>query len=93
MANDRCYWLDLFTPGSWKEFKDMGASVSGFSESHWVTMQKVSIGDYLLCYLVGLSSFIGVLEVISKPYMDNCQRRRELSYPTTEITEPPNSVN
>lgn len=64
------YWLDLFTGTTWQEFIDGGAHISGFRESRWNTVQKIKPGDYLLCYLTGVSRFIGVLEVTSKPYKD-----------------------
>lgn len=64
------YWLDLFTGTTWQEFLDAGGEVSGFRESRWVTVQKIKPGDYLLCYLTGVSRLIGILEVTSKPYKD-----------------------
>ena len=67
----RSYWLDLFTGTTWKEFMEAGANVSGFGERHWNTLQKVNVGDYLLCYLTGISRFIGALEVVSKPFRDS----------------------
>ena len=66
----RNYWLDLFTGTTWQEFLDAGASVSGFRERRWTTVQRIKPGDYLLCYLTGVSRFIGVLEVTSDPYWD-----------------------
>ena len=33
-------------------------------------MQRIKSGDYLLCYLTGVSRFIGILEVTSEPYWD-----------------------
>ncbi len=33
-------------------------------------MQQIKLEDYLLCYLTGVSRFIGVLEVTSEPYWD-----------------------
>jgi len=62
------YWLDLFTGITWKEFQAHGARVSGFRESRWTTMQKMTPGDILLCYLTGVSRFIGFLEMVGKPY-------------------------
>jgi len=53
------YWLDLFTYKSWNEFHDAGGTVSGFSAGRWVTVQKIKPGDVLLCYLTGISRFIG----------------------------------
>jgi hypothetical protein len=64
----RNYWLDLFTGRTWEEFQKAGSSVSGFRESRWKTAQKVAKGDYFLCYLTGVSRFIGVLEVLSAPF-------------------------
>src|SRR5215216_3229393 len=64
------YWLNLFTGKTWKEFLDAGATVSGFRESRWATVKRIKSGDYLLCYLTGVSRFIGVLEVTSEPYWD-----------------------
>lgn len=67
----RNYWLDLFTGNTWEEFRRAGSEVSGFRESRWKTVQKIVIGDYLVCYLTGVSRFIGVLEVTSRPYKDD----------------------
>src|SRR2546429_2742256 len=64
------YWLDLFTGTTWREFLDAGAEVSGFREGRWKTVQQIKRGDYLLCYLTGVSRFIGILQVTSEPYKD-----------------------
>jgi hypothetical protein len=66
----RSYWLDLFTGTTWKEFLDAGGMVSGFRESRWKTVQKMKPCDYLLCYLTGISRFIGILEVTSPAFRD-----------------------
>ena len=66
----RTYWLDLFTGTTWKEFLDAGARVSGFRQTRWSTVRRIKPSDYLLCYLTGVSRFIGILEVISEPYKD-----------------------
>jgi hypothetical protein len=67
----RNYWLDLFTWTTWKEFLHAGGKVSGFRESRWKAVQKIRPGDYLLCYLTGVSRFIGLLEVTSSPFKDS----------------------
>lgn len=51
----RSYWLDLFTWETWQEFLKSGGNVSGFRESRWKTVQRFKPGDYLLCYLTGVS--------------------------------------
>jgi len=35
------YWLDLFTGTTWKEFRDAGAGVSGFSTKRRSVAQRV----------------------------------------------------
>lgn len=67
----RSYWLDLFTGTTWREFQEAGGEVSGFRESRWKSVQRIKPGDYLLCYLTGVSRFIGVLEVVSEAYRDD----------------------
>jgi hypothetical protein len=66
----RNYWLDLFTGTTWDEFLGAGGEVSGFRMGRWKTVQKIKVGDYLLCYLTGISRWIGVLEVVSEPFQD-----------------------
>ena len=62
------YWLDLFTYKTWNEFLAAGGNVSGFSKGRWTTVQKMEPGDKLLCYLTGVSRFIGVLKVTGEPF-------------------------
>jgi len=77
----RTYWLDLFTGATWKEFLDAGGKVSGFRESRWATVQKIKPGDYLLCYLTGVSRFIGALEVASPPFKDTTPIWKDEDFP------------
>ena len=70
-SSTRNYWLDLFTLQSWQEFLDAGASVSGFNQKMTAKLDKIQVGDYLLCYVTGISRFIGILEVCSAPYQDD----------------------
>lgn len=67
---DKKYWLDLFTGKTWEEFLKNGANVSGFKERRRNIAKRIRPGDYLICYLTGLSRFIGVLEVLSESYFD-----------------------
>jgi EVE domain len=66
----RGYWLDLFTPATWREFLDAGGTVSGFKASRASRVLKIRPGDYLLCYLTGISRWIGILEVTGPAYND-----------------------
>jgi len=78
----RSYWLDLFTGVTWDEFKAAGANISGFRDSRWNRVQKIKRGDYLLCYLTGVSRFIGVLEITGEPYKDNSPIWRDEYFPS-----------
>ncbi|KAF5429073.1 hypothetical protein C5S39_09550 [Candidatus Methanophagaceae archaeon] len=60
------YWLNLFTGKTWEEFLENGANVSGFREQRRKAAANIHPGDYLICYLTGVSRLIGVLEVKSE---------------------------
>ncbi len=77
----RNYWLDLFTGSTWDQFTSAGGKISGFRESRWVTVQKIKQGDYFLCYLTGVSRFIGILEVTGEPYKDTKPLWKEETFP------------
>src|SRR5208337_967399 len=79
--SDHNYWLDLFTGVTWKEFLEAGGNVSGFRESRWSAVQKIKPGDYLLCYLTGVSRFIGVLEAASAPFKDTSPIWKDEDFP------------
>lgn len=70
-ASTRSYWLDLFSWGTWNEFLKSGANVSGFRLPRLNQVEQMKVGDYLLCYLTGISRFIGILEVTSEAFTDN----------------------
>lgn len=77
----RNYWLDLFTAVTWQEFLEAGGQVSGFRESRWNALQKVRVGDYFLCYLTGVSRWVGLLEVTSEPFRDTTPVWKDESFP------------
>jgi len=75
------YWLDLFTGTTWHEFLEADGEVSGFRQSRWTTVQKIRPGDKLLCYLTGISRFVGVLEVASPPFLDSTPIWKDEEFP------------
>lgn len=79
--SNRSYWLDLFTGVTWKEFQAAGGNVSGFRESRWSAVQKIQPGDYLLCYVTGVSRFIAALETISAPFRDSSPIWKDEDFP------------
>jgi hypothetical protein len=80
--------LDLFTGAKWKDFLDAGGKVSGFRESRWTIVQKIKPGDYLLCYLTGVSRFIALLEVTSEAYKDASKIWKDEVFPCRVKVEP-----
>jgi predicted RNA-binding protein len=85
---ERNYWLDLFTPQTWNEFQQSGSSVSGFRESRWSSVQRIQKGDHLLCYLTGISRWVGVLEVTSKPFKDSTPIWKDEDFPCRVRVKP-----
>jgi len=77
----RNYWLDLFTGKTWEEFKKKGANVSGFRYRRRRIAKSIKPGDYLICYLTGLSRFIGVLEVQTECYEDDTPIWQDSTFP------------
>jgi hypothetical protein len=57
------YWLDLFTGQTWQEFREYGATVSGFRKRMHNAVNRIKPGDVLLCYLTGVMRWVGALEV------------------------------
>jgi len=66
----RTYWLDLFSITTWREFREHGGNVSGFTERRLPAVRRMRPGDYLLCYLTRASRWVGILEVTGSAYSD-----------------------
>lgn len=65
------YWSDLFTPETYEAFGRSDRTISGFRESQRPMADKVNVGDKFICYMVRMSRWIGVLDVLGEPYIDN----------------------
>jgi hypothetical protein len=65
------YWSDLFTPETFEAFARSDRSISGFRESQRSMAEKVRVGDKFVCYMVRMSRWIGVLDVLDGPFIDN----------------------
>lgn len=66
----RQYWVDLFTGKTWDEFEAAGGRTSGFRASRAKSVRRLKKGDWLLCYVTGVSRFIAILEVEGEPFTD-----------------------
>lgn len=85
------YWLDLFTPKTWEESRKNNFQISGFRESRWGITQKIKPGDFLICYIIKISRFAGILKVISKPYKNEEKAKKvwkEDSFPCVMDVKP-----
>lgn len=81
------YWLDLFTGTTWKEFRDSGATVSGFRERMRRCLDQVEPGDILLCYLTGVMRWVGALEVVG-PSKDSRRIWKDAEFPVRFTVKP-----
>lgn len=63
------YWTNLYTWQTWNEFLRSGGTITGFPERRWNTVQQIGAGDLILCYLMGASRYIGILEVTGEPFI------------------------
>ena len=84
------YLLDLFTPETWAAFREIGTTVTAFRERHQhLAEQRVSQGDYFVCYLTRLSRWCGVLQAESEAYYDDSPLHDELSPFTVHVKVKP----
>jgi predicted RNA-binding protein len=65
------FYTDLFSPDTYRAFSDSSRDVSGFRLTQQTSANRVQIGDRFICYLTDLSRWVGVLEVLSAPYVDD----------------------
>ena len=65
------YWSDLFTPETYEAFGRSDRMFTGFRESQRAMAEKVRTGDKFICYMVRMSRWVGVLEVVNGPFKDN----------------------
>lgn len=64
------YYTDLFTIETYRAFLASDKTISGFRESQRTMAKRLKRGDKMLAYLVGLSRWAGVLEVVDGPFED-----------------------
>ena len=64
VAESMNYWTNLFTPEPFEAFSRSDQTVSGFRKTQQGMANRVQVGDKLICYMVHMSRWIGVLEVV-----------------------------
>src|SRR5262249_50791087 len=65
------YYIDLFSPETYDAFKRSARDISGFRLRHKRMADRITSGDMLICYMTRLSRWVGALEVIEGPFIDN----------------------
>jgi hypothetical protein len=65
------YFTDLFSPETYEAFSRSDRSISGFRQRQLRIAGNVRRGDKLVCYMTGLSRWVGLLEVLEGPFQDN----------------------
>lgn len=64
------YYLDLFSPETYEAFARSDRSVSGFRMRQRNAARRIKSGDKFICYMTRLSRWVGLLEVIDGPFVD-----------------------
>lgn len=64
-------YTNLFTPDTWGTFLGRGKSVTGFTERRRLSVERIHIGDLMVCYTVRLSRWCGLLRVSSDAFIDH----------------------
>ena len=65
------YYIDLFSPETYLAFSNSAREISGFRERHKSVAARIRPGDTLVCYVTGLSRWVGLLKVIDGPFIDH----------------------
>jgi hypothetical protein len=65
------YYTNLFSPETYEAFGRSGREVSGFRMRQLSWAKRIKPGDRFVCYMTKLSRWIGVLEVMSDPFVDD----------------------
>lgn len=82
------YWLNLFTGTTWDEFQTAGSKISGFREHNWSRAKTIKPGDIFLCYMVGVSRWVGLLEIESERFRDETAIFTEEVFPVRFRVKP-----
>ena len=64
------YYLNLFSPNTHDSFSNSDRSISGFRISQRQIAERINPGDKFICYMTGLSRWVGVLAIESEAFVD-----------------------
>jgi len=64
------YFVAVFSPQTYEAFSSSDRTIYGCQRRLQQRAAQVKIGDRLVCYMKGLSRWVGLLEIASPPYLD-----------------------
>ena len=64
------YYLNLFSPETYTAFTESDRTISGFRIRQQKKARQIKAGDRFICYMTKLSRWIGMLEVVRGPFVD-----------------------
>ncbi len=64
------YYLNLFSPETYTAFTESNRTISGFRIRQQKKAKQIKPGDRFVCYMTKFSRWIGVLEVVRGPFVD-----------------------
>lgn len=65
------YFIDLYSPETYEILSKSNQNISGFRLRQEGAASRIKVGDRLICYMVKLSRWFGILEVTSTYFKDN----------------------
>jgi len=74
------YYLDLFSPETYEAFSRSDQTISGFRMRQRNQAQRIKPRDTLVCYMTKLSRWVGLLEVLEGPFIDD----KPIFYPDSD---------
>lgn len=86
--SERNYWFVRFSGDGWRRFERDGSTAYRFGIRSPAPVTQIQAEDYLLCYLTGLSRFIGVLRVVAAPDANQFVEREDGVTPCTVAVKP-----
>jgi predicted RNA-binding protein len=64
------FFLNLFSPETYETFSHSDRTISGFRRRHTNAAARIKTGDKFVCYMTKVSRWVGILEVVKGPYID-----------------------
>ena len=60
------YYIEVYAPDTYQEFLQTARDETGFRERYQRAVERLRVGDILICYLTRVSRWMGLLEVVGE---------------------------